>query len=342
MGLVVKTRDSFLSIYGGGAILKNVMEKLNKDKFPQSEKQLELMKIPEPFVDESFGGYILRLAENNFYPTPKYIYEFAIKSSQKISGNPYKIDANLTNLERLGVLANLPEKSLWSMLLPYQADNSDPKTLREKFKTKTSEKYFSTNNRICVECLKTNKYIKRWWDIFLVTTYPEHSCFLMNECPACHKKLKYNRARIDMCQCGFNLLNQELKPVNDSLDLNLSKLILKVSNYTDIDPVDNNQLNFVSFEELVDSILAVARSFFSNRYITSPNFPITDLHEILKSSLTIFENWPNNYFKTLEEIQEKNSSNNDLGIRRFGHFYQLLFGKELKHHNANLSLKRGI
>ncbi|WP_316570424.1 TniQ family protein [Neobacillus sp. YIM B06451] len=320
--------------------MNKTKEKINKNYISLKEKQLELIILPEPYEDESFGGYFLRLAEKNFYPTPKYIYDLAITSSQKISGNPYKIDSNLTNLKQLGVLVNLPEKRLWSMLLPYQSEYSNPKTHIEKFKTQTSAKYFSTNNRICIECLKKSKYIKRWWDIFLVTTCPEHSCFLINECPTCNKKLKYNRSKIDFCECGFNLLFQESKPVKDSLDLILSKLILKVCNFTVGETVDKNPLNFVSFEELVDSILAVARTFFNHRYITSPNFTIMDLHEILKSCLIIFEKWPSNYFNALDVLREKNSSDNNIGIRRFGHFYQLLYGKETRRRNANLSLLR--
>lgn len=75
------------------------------------------------------------------------------------------------------------------MLLPFPLNNINPMRYTDKYKTHTHAKYFSTNNRICIECLKKSKYLKKWWDIFLVTTCPEHSCFLTDECPACFKKL---------------------------------------------------------------------------------------------------------------------------------------------------------
>lgn len=48
------------------------------------------------------------------------------------------------------------------------SESGNFKDLSGKYKTNTYTKYFSTSNRICVECIKKNKYIKKYWDIFLV------------------------------------------------------------------------------------------------------------------------------------------------------------------------------
>lgn len=65
--------------------------KVNNNIIFLDEEQEELIKVLEPFEDESFGGYILRVAENNFYSTPQYIYKLGIESSQKISVIPIKL-----------------------------------------------------------------------------------------------------------------------------------------------------------------------------------------------------------------------------------------------------------
>ena len=43
------------------------------------------------------------------------------------------------------------------------------------------------------------------WDLGLVTTCAVHHCLLVNRCPACERRLAWQRPAVHKCRCGFYL-----------------------------------------------------------------------------------------------------------------------------------------
>jgi TniQ len=300
---------------------------------------MKLLIVPPPYNDESFGGYILRLTELNYYETPKIIYKIGLDSNQRISKNPYKIDPDSTKLKKLSNLVKLSCNKIWSMFLPFSFNVVNAVEHVKKYRTSTQAKYFSPSNRVCTQCLKKYKYIKKYWDIYLVTTCIEHKCYLINECPKCKKQLKYNRKKIEYCDCGLNLCNIQPKHVNNALDLELTSLILVKCKFISGKLNNKNQLNLTSLEEIVESVLTISRSFYNIRYITSPKTSIKDLHNIIIKSYDLFNDWPINYYNFLNKLCKENLGEK-FGIGLFGQYYHKIFGPETRHNNKSLILLR--
>ncbi len=285
---------------------------------------MRLLILPPPFEEESLGGYNLRLITLNRYPSSGYIYEFFTK--QRLANNPYKADITKIDLEQSLLLLELQQESILSMLSPYKAAPSLNLLFENHYQTYTNSKYFSINNRICPQCLKEFRYIKKYWDIFFVTTCLEHNCLLVEECPGCRKKIKYNRPCIFTCKCGFDYRNIKMTELDISSHL-VTKLVLGKCGYINVETP--SVLTKITYEELVETFLLIIRQIYKQRYITSPILELKILHEYLIKTYNFFEKWPSNFYKILDEYE--NNSGSIFGIRSFGDLYQKSFGKRTSH-----------
>jgi hypothetical protein len=220
------------------------------------------------------------------------------------------------------------------MFSPYSKDFTHDFLTENMYQTHTCSKYFSINNRICPKCLKSNQYIKKYWDIFFVTSCIEHNCLLIEECPNCKKKIKYNRSSIYRCKCGFDFREvKDLVYINNENAHDVTKLVLKLCGFSSASI--SFSLSNISFEELVETFLLLVRQVFKKRYITSPRLDIKTLHEYMNETYKIFENWPNNLYQKLDEYEQ---SAKKFGIRSFGSLYEITFGS--KYTNLKLDIFR--
>ncbi|MCM3619759.1 TniQ family protein [Sutcliffiella horikoshii] len=286
--------------------------------------KMRLLILPPPFEEESLGGYNLRLITLNRYPSSGYIYEFFTK--QRLANNPYKADITKIDLEQLSLLLELQQESILSMLSPYKAPPSLNLIFDNHYQTYTNSKYFSINNRICPHCLKEFRYIKKYWDIFFVTTCLEHNCLLVEECPGCGKKIKYNRPCIFTCKCGFDYRDIKMSELDISSHM-VTELVLSKCGYKNVET--SSVLTKITYEELVETFLLIIRQIYKQRYITSPILELKLLHEYLIKTYNFFEKWPSNFYKILDEYE--NYSGSIFGIRSFGELYQISFGKRTSH-----------
>ncbi|ESU34100.1 hypothetical protein G3A_02805 [Bacillus sp. 17376] len=268
------------------------------------------MLCPEPYLDESFGGYILRLTSLNFYDKPSWIYKLGNESTQRLEFNPYSLDLNKTSLEILSGYLHTNKEKLYAMLLPFKGFSKYSVDLMFKYMTNSRSPYFSSRNRICVECIKEYGFIKKYWDIKFVSVCVEHSCFLMEKCPFCKKYLDYSRKSISICNCGFDLTKYKGKRNISNLDFEITKLIIHSCGFKAYENKGNPLYN-TNLDEIVDSLIIVSRIFFTNKFSFSIKTNLTELHELLKDPLHFFQNWPincNYYFN--DKYQNKMSINN--------------------------------
>ena len=59
--------------------------------------------------------------------------------------------------------------------------------------------------RICPRCLRERPIWWAVWDLGLVTTCSIHRCHLVNQCPACKRRLAWQRPSVHKCRCGLDL-----------------------------------------------------------------------------------------------------------------------------------------
>lgn len=71
---------------------------------------------------------------------------------------------------------------------------------------------FSCRARICPLCVKRKKYARSSWQLRPICGCVEHSCVLLDRCPACAAQLDWHRPAIDICHCGQFLTAQTVLP----------------------------------------------------------------------------------------------------------------------------------
>ena len=71
--------------------------------------------------------------------------------------------------------------------------------------------------RVCPACLNERPIWWAVWDLGLVTACPIHGCLLFNRCPACRRKLAWQRLAIHQCRCGLDFRDLTIESADPDL-----------------------------------------------------------------------------------------------------------------------------
>ncbi len=155
------------------------------------------MRRPKPISDESYLGYLLRLADINGYDTSKWILN---KSDLKTNANLacVLLTHQKPNYERLATLSGLTVKQLSA--LTYQAAGQRhvkvfgyqvrPFLLRPQ------------RPRICVACIVNHRIAASSGISLWLRACPIHRVMLLERCPKCKRQITWFRSRVNYCPCG--------------------------------------------------------------------------------------------------------------------------------------------
>lgn len=169
------------------------------------QESSSLLKRPQPYVGESLAGFLLRLADSNYYDSLRWIFQLANLSK-------YEPNANLLmpgkhSLIQLSQLTGIRETTLWRMAFP-AADYKDRRNYVEAF-CRTIPSYFihEAISKVCPKCLVEIPFRRKIWDVSIVTAYPIHRCLLVDTCSHCQKLITWSKASLTKCRCGIDLRN---------------------------------------------------------------------------------------------------------------------------------------
>jgi len=270
--------------------------------------------------DESFTGYIIRLTELNQYDSPSWIFRRAGIGylRQKCAATSHApID-----LSALASLSNVDLPDLES--LRYPTDRRSNSEYRRLFFGLTVPQYVIRQNhpKICPACLREAAYIRRIWEFTLVTVCPMHRCLLEDKCPNCGKHISWLRNRVTVCPCNYDWREYKSPAIeNSELSITLQIHLLchmtveRVSTRPD-EIFKSNRLYRMDLQYLVATLIFIASQLIRSGHqrgkrlidTTGKNFARTmrnvEIHELLCKSLTVFNDWPNNYFDFLEWRRE--------------------------------------
>ncbi len=170
---------------------------------PRPYKYIQgLFSTPAIHDDESFKGYLLRLASANFMSGINGIIKVLseklgrrLKSSQEIV---YDNEA----LEVLGSMSMGYPQALQSFAARHVIDGAmladgirvDEDALMERY------------SQVCSCCLREHGYAKKAWDYATVVCCAQHGKLLIDNCPECQCRILWSRHDIMHCgECGFDL-----------------------------------------------------------------------------------------------------------------------------------------
>jgi hypothetical protein len=198
-----------------------------------------LLRTPPPYEDESLAGYLIRLTQSNYYSSPNWILRLAgLQVSKGITlwaqppiPSPLSQLIKLTD-EQLKLMASLPHQ-LGKEVNPVRYI------------------IYKYARKLCPNCLLESAYCRKIWDWKLVGVCSLHQCLLITSCAGCQKNIRWARATVTRCRCGFDFRNQSSESA--SLEqINLSVYLSKLGNY-----ISSTQLeSAIVVKENVHSILS--------------------------------------------------------------------------------------
>jgi hypothetical protein len=162
--------------------------------------------------------------------------------------------------------------------------------------------------KVCVRCLPESGYCRRIWDCSLVTVCPIHECLLLDTCPKCKRRLKAIRNRLSICACGCDW--SELQPdLRREHEIAVSQRIYQLCGLLPLDHPSKERRNGLQSLALQDFVIVLTfiagleceMSWATGRPSKSIKLRNEELHTHITAAYQVFENWPHNFHKFLNE-----------------------------------------
>ncbi len=157
-----------------------------------------LLVRPSPLKGESLRGYLLRAGECNGCGNGANLYGALTGSDKSVY---IMSDSALDDIARAFEL-NRDQIEVIS----YRPTANKANGQCEFFGHPVSVNHFRSRRPVvCPECLVEQNAVSGLWDLNAVCACHVHGKWLVDLCPKCGNPLKWSRARVAVCDCGFDL-----------------------------------------------------------------------------------------------------------------------------------------
>lgn len=294
---------------------------------PETIKSLIIKKAP--MGDESFIGYVLRLAELNSYDTPSWIVQLAGIGNFLRIGLSYNLNTE-SGLSRLAQLAGTDVSALTRLLY-----------LPIGLKRKQVQFYLVFNAaifpyvirrrtpKICPGCLQDSSYTRKVWDLAPVTACPIHKCLLMDACPNCQSRIGWIRPGVSICRCGVDWREHHASIIEDSEVAVAHQIYNLCGLEAGLPPVKNSDLTSpiyrLDLKDYISALFFVASQYAGTMDTRGKYFVVkrrnSELHEFLCKAQSVFHDWPNNYYSFLDWYRFQQSGREPEQVRSWSRTY---------------------
>ena len=144
-----------------------------------------LLVRPAPLVGESWGGYLLRLANANH-----------------VAGS--RLLGRVINLSHIQLLRAYPPTVLGQFGIRSEIEIE----LESKKIGRQAQPFI---HRYCPSCLEEDEipFMRDHWEKRTVLYCEKHLCMLVTNCSKCKEKVTYKRNALLSCNCGFNFKEEK-------------------------------------------------------------------------------------------------------------------------------------
>lgn len=272
-----------------------------------SETLKRLLFTEEPFVDESFIGYVMRLTEINDIPDPRWIMK--VVGLHQRYDYEYKYNSDLrVNVEQLSMLTGVSKTKLKKVL--YFDEDGLKRHIKGAlivFGRQLWHKFIVREiPKICPACLTEQIYCRRIWELSPVTTCPVHQCFLVTHCRKCERPISWNRPKMHICRCGFDFRKDK------TVSLNAKELRLNLYLHQQFElpcpPVENvfkYPLTTLDHWDLLSLLFFVGAHFAEVHDFTGTSLSkcgnSKKIHQHLNQAIEVFDDWPKSYYEFIRK-----------------------------------------
>jgi len=302
-----------------------------------------LVRTASPHPDESFAGYLTRLTDLNYYDSPSWILQLA-----KLGNYERKEALAFPERERLGHLSALTGVSVSQLLqITHRRQRAESRytAVAKFFGVSVPRSAIQLRTaRICPACLREHEYVRRIWELTLVTVCPLHKCLLVDGCPKCHRGFPFLRPQLNFCRSGHDLRNIKAPSLKeDEMELTRRVHVLCDLEKTWEAPEHDSHLNALELCDLIQIISLITSQYYrfafgcgiravdtTTRWLRRA-IKVEDVHALLCKTMHVFRDWPNNFFAFLDWRARHLQSNVRIdGVQRdFGELWGVLHYKPL-------------
>jgi hypothetical protein len=276
-------------------------------------KDQRLLRSGKPKDDESLMSYIIRLTEQNGYPSPSWI----VKRAELHYGMNRSCSFVYRSPETLKTLSGLTGTDISELAsLTYSPESKRNYDGCLFYGSAIHQSYIRLGYpKICPKCLSESLHCRRIWELSAVTTCLKHRCLLIDECPNCMRRISYARNRVGICSCDFDWREATVMPVEDSeiaLTRHLHYLCGLLNNkFSAKGQLEESPITDLGLQDFL-SVLFFFAGIFQNVLVSNGLHLVigmknTDIHALFASAYSVFEDWPNNFYRFLRwrRAQEK-------------------------------------
>jgi hypothetical protein len=289
----------------------------------------------DPLAGESPRGYLCRAAHEHGYSSPNALAEIAglwVSGTGKVAGLDH--DAAITQLSY--TLRLEPEQ--WRSMCYHHVSG------RNRFKqrsfcgeTVSADDLNYRRPRLCTACLRECPIWWAVWDLGLVVACPVHRCLLLNQCPACKRRVAWERPAVYKCRCGLDFRQVSAEPA----DLDLAAISAMIYRAPRSTPAQTSEVDLADFGfppellrlklgDLLRFILFIG-SIKEGSILRRKQRPFraTDLEAaiaICRAAVALLRDWSGPLHEVLRRMVPESADPSTLNFSDiFGNFYRHLF-----------------
>lgn len=276
------------------------------------KKLKRLLFTEEPFEDESFIGYIMRLAELNTIPELGWILKLA--GLRQPYDYEYKYSSDLrVDTVPLSMLTGVDEAKLKTLLYLHEQGHRRyiygnliifGQTIQHCFVKREKAK-------ICPACLIEQIYCRKAWELSPITACPIHQCLLIDRCRKCKRSISWARPKINICQCGFDFRKSRIVSLSVK-ELRLSQYLHQQFGlpHSSQENIFKYPLNTLSLKDLLTLLFFMAAHFAETRDYSGLSLSTCKsnkkIHEHLCQAIEVFDNWTESYYDFIRTWKKHN------------------------------------
>lgn len=278
--------------------------------FINAPKKVLILKKPKD--DESLTGYLIRLAEANFYPSRTWLLQAAGLVDQGFTSEYTMAEFRPTDLAPLAELTGVDTDVLEQM--QHSPAHSPPPKGRLLMYGFDLPKHLVRNRiaKVCTACLREAGYVRRLWALAPLTACPIHRLLLLDRCPKCAERLIATRKRVSFCGCGLDWRTLAGESVDES-EMCVSRHIHRLCGVfagEQAGALKPSPLLSLDLEHFLLALLLVARHQKGephlNRRRMALTLPNAELHHMLNGSFAVFLDWPTRFHDFLRRYEGQN------------------------------------
>ena len=295
---------------------------------PSRPKARLLFRV-DPLRDESPRGYLCRVASAHGYCSPSYLIQIA-----GLSPSGLEREEGIEQIAR--VLRHAPEE--WRAMCYRHIRGQDRFNQRSFCGERLNADDLNYGRpRICSACLQEQPIWWAVWDLGLVTACPIHFCLLVEQCPACKRRLTWYRPAVHECRCGLDFRTLTPEAANPDL-VAINAAIYRAARFATGETPERHLAQYGFPPQMLElklgSLLGLVRflgSIWEKGGLRRKQLPfrrtnLTAAIEIGCAAVTVLRDWPQPLCELLRRMVPEEVDPAALNFSEiFGNFYRHLF-----------------